>query len=180
MWRRDVHTSAVAMFCGPHDEGDRVVTRRIDRAIEIARCGDLPLFIAGDACGGEEVRAFQLRAWNAGVPTAVAAFDARSCTLADAQAIAQIVRAHAYRELERLHLVTDWWHMERALAMLEGELARIVRRRVVVVPESVFTGPAPTRAVHDNERQGLVDYRAGIYGLRRVADPLCHRLQAST
>ncbi len=167
------------MFCGPHDEGDQTPTRRINHAIQIALTLDALLFIAGDACGGEEVRAFQIRAWSAGVHTAVAAYDARSCTLADAQAVGQSMRMRAHTEVARIHLVTDWWHMERAMSMLQGELECILDRRIQVIPESVFTGPTPSRAVHDNERQGIVDYRAGIYGSRRVIDPLPHRPQPS-
>lgn len=167
-------TAAVVMFCGPHDEGDRTPTRRIDHAISLAMHQGLPLFVAGDAFHGEEVRYFQQRASNAGVATAIRAFDPRHCTLADAQAIGRIVLERHFDRLERLHLVTDWWHMERALIMLDLELKRILGRQIQVVPESIFTGPAPGPLVHQNERQGLDDYLAGRYGSRQVIDPLHH------
>ncbi|MBI4435693.1 YdcF family protein [Candidatus Uhrbacteria bacterium] len=167
------------MFCGPHDEGNKTPTRRIDHAIRLALREALPLFIAGDALGGEEVRRFQVRASNAGVETAVAAFDSRHCTLADAQVVAAKILELRLERLNHVHLVTDWWHMERASAMLAGELERILHRSILVQPASVFTGPKPSSLVHENERRGLEDYLAGVYGTRRVYDPLCHRPQLS-
>ncbi|MBI5794567.1 YdcF family protein [Candidatus Uhrbacteria bacterium] len=172
-------TAAVVMFCGPHDEGSQTPTRRIDHAINLAIQSGLPLFIAGDAFSGDEVRRFQVRAWNAGVHTALQAFDSRHCTLADAQAVGRVVLERHFDRLERLHLVTDWWHMERAVAMLAGELADILGRKILVMPESVFDGPQPSQLVHNNERQGLEDYLAGRYGDREVVDPLRHRPELS-
>ncbi len=171
--------AAVVVFCGPHDEGEQTPTRRIDHAIQLARERNFPLFIAGDAFGGEEVRCFQVRAWSAGVLTVISAFDSRHCTLSDAQAVAAEIIGRRLDHLNHVHLVTDWWHMERASVMLERELARILERAVRVQPASVFTGPAPSSLVHENERRGLADYRAGIYGTRRVNDPLRHRSQPS-
>lgn len=171
--------AAVVMFCGPHDEGDQPPTRRIDQAITIARDLEVPLFIAGDAFEGAEVQRFVVRAQNSGVQSAIQAFDPRHCTLSDAQVVGRVLVEREYSRLTRIHLVTDWWHMERAAAMLEGELATIVGRRILVVPESVMAGPAPDAMVHRNERQGLEDYRAGTYGQRFVADPLRHRPQLS-
>lgn len=168
-------TVAVVMFCGPHDEGDRTPTRRIDHAINLARQFDAPLFIAGDAFGGAEVAGFQVRAWQAGVSQVLSAFDSRHCTLADAQSVAAKIVEYRLDRLVRLHLVTDWWHMERAKAMLEGECERMVGRRIHVTPSPVLTGPTPSPLVRQNEHQGLVDYLDGIYGSRKVVDPLWHR-----
>lgn len=162
------------MFCGPHDEGDQTPTRRINHAINLAIRNELPLFIAGDAFGGKEIYRFRVRAWHAGVALVLPAFDPRHCTLSDAQAIASMILEHHLDSLARIHLVTDWWHMERASTMLERELERIVGRQILVVPESIMTGPVPDATVHDNERQGLDDYLAGRYGKRRVIDPFQH------
>jgi len=170
-----VTTSAVVMFCGPHDEGDQTPTRRIDQAIQLALSLDVPLFVAGDAFNGEEVARFQAHAWHTGVSVIIPAFDARHCTLADAQAVATKIVEHRLDRLSHLHLVTDWWHMERASLMLERELARILGRTIRVQPSSVFAGPTPSSLVHENERQGLEDYLAGRYGQRQVVDPLRHR-----
>ena len=169
--------SAVAMFCGPHDEGDQPPTRRIDGAISLALQMGAPLFIAGDAFEGAEVRRFCARAWAAGVITTIQAYDSRHCTLADAQAVGREILLHRFDHLTRLYLVTDWWHMERAMAMLDGELQRIIGRVIHVIPESVMLGPVPDQLVHQNERQGLEDYRSGIYGTRRILDPLRHRAE---
>lgn len=163
------------MFCGPHDEGDRIPTRRIDHAVDLASRLEVSLFITGDAFGGAEVLRFQARAWAAGVHSTLTAYDPRRCTLADAQAVGRIIVDRQFLRLARVHLVTDWWHMERASTMLERELAAIVGRRILVVPESVMVGPVPDATVHQNERQGIDDYLAGVYGQRVVADPLRHR-----
>ena len=171
--------SAVVMFCGPHDEGDKTPTRRIDHAINLAIRDDLPLFVAGDAFGGEEVDYFQMRASHAGVTVVIPAFDPRRCTISDAQVVARQILEQRLERLAHIHLVTDWWHMDRALTMLECELARILGRRIHVQPASVLTGPTPSSLVYENERHGLADYLAGRYGQRRVIDPLRHRPERS-
>lgn len=170
--------AAVAMFCGPYDEGEQMPTRRIDHAIQIAKEEGLPLLIAGDAFDGKEVLRFQNRAWSAGVRSVLTAFDPRHCTTADAQAIGRVILKWHFDRIRLLHVVTDWWHMPRASAMLEGEL-RSIGRPVQVVRESVFVGPHPDQLVHQNERQGLADYLAGRYGRRQILDPLRHRPEVS-
>ena len=174
-----VPTAAVAMFCGPHDEGDQTPTRRIDYAIQIALELDVPLFVAGDSFNGDEVRLFHDRASSAGVRSVIPAFDPRHCTLSDAQAVSRQILKLEFRRLERIYLATDWWHMQRAMTMFERELELALGRRIQVVPESVLSGPAPDDLVLSNERQGLEDYLAGRYGQRLVNDPLCHRLEPS-
>ncbi|MCR4313897.1 MAG: YdcF family protein [Candidatus Uhrbacteria bacterium] len=174
-----MHTTAVVMLCGPYDEGNHPPTRRIDRAIQIARQSNLLLFIAGDAFNGDEIRRFQDRALAAGVHSVLPAFDSRHCTLADAQAVGRVILEHRFDRLSRLHLVTDWWHMERASTMLERELERILDRKILVIPESVMDGHVPDTTVHDNERQGLADYLSGRYGRRQVIDPFRHRPELS-
>ncbi len=172
-------TAAVVMLCGPHDEGDQTPVRRIDHAIQLALTLDVPLFVAGDAFSGEEICRFQTRAWHAGVETVIPAFDPRHCTLADVQAVAAKIVEHRLDRLSHLHLVTDWWHMDRALTMLDRELTSILNRTIAVQPSSVFTGPTPSSLVHENERQGLQDYLAGRYGQRRVIGPLRHGSELS-
>ncbi|MBI4256683.1 YdcF family protein [Candidatus Uhrbacteria bacterium] len=167
------------MLCGPHDEGDQPPTRRIDHAIGIVRDLELPLFIAGDAFEGDEIRRFHDRAWKAGVASVVPAFDSRHCTLSDAHAVSRQILERRFDRLNRIHLVTDWWHMERAARMFEDELTTIVGRTFRIVPESVVVGPNPEELVYRNERQGLADYLAGRYGQRPVIDPLRHRPELS-
>ncbi|MCR4314326.1 MAG: YdcF family protein [Candidatus Uhrbacteria bacterium] len=162
-------TTAVAMFCGPHDEGDRTPTRRIDHAIRIALAMDLPLIVAGDAFNREEVQAFQIRAQEAGVRVVLTAFDARRCTLSDAQATATRLRELGHH-VERLHLVTDWWHMGRSWVMMRGE----ARTSVLIVPAPVFNGPLPCLRTLYNELRGAWHYLSGTYGQHVVVDPLRH------
>lgn len=162
-------TTAVAMFCGPHDEGDRAPTRRIDHAIRLALTRNLPLIVAGDAFGGEEVRAFQTRAQEAGVRVVLTAFDVRRCTLSDAQATATRLRELGH-DLDRVHLVTDWWHMTRSWVMMRGE----VRTSILIVPAPVFKGPLPCFRTLWNELRGAWHYLSGTYGQHTVVDPLRH------
>jgi hypothetical protein len=175
----DVPHTAVAMFCGPHDEGNQVPTRRIDQAINLALSTGSPLFIAGDRFNGDEITRFKLRARNQGVTTIVEAFDPRHCTLSDAQATAREILARGYHQLTSIHLVTDWWHMPRAAAMLRGELQSTLGRVLEVIESTVHNGPCPVDLVLSNEKQGLDDYRAGTYGQRFVIDPLPHCSQPS-
>lgn len=166
--------SAVVMFCGPHDEGDQTPTRRIDTAIQVALRRGLPLFVAGDAFGERELERFEARAYYHGVQSVFRAYDARRCTLSDAQAVAGAIVKHDLTDLRELFLATDWWHMDRARAMLDGETTGILGRRLDVIPVAVTTGPRPSTLTFENERQGLEDYLAGTYGQRKVVDPLRH------
>jgi hypothetical protein len=172
-----VPTAAVVIFCGPHDEGELVPTRRIDHAITTGLSRGLPLIIAGDAFHGQEVSRFQARAWHAGVEAAYGAYDQRHSTLSDAQAVATVIRQHFTDPLARfcrVHLVTDWWHMRRARTMLVEELKGVLHHPIEVLATPVMIGPRPCEEVFVNEQQGLEDYLAGVYGQRRVIDPLCH------
>jgi len=174
-----VGKAVVAMVCGPHDEGQEAPKRRIDRAIQIALEFKLPLFVAGDAFEGREIALFVQRAREAGVETVVSAYDPRSCTLSDVQAIAWALKALDLKGIDHIHLVTDWWHMNRAATMLEGEVGKHLGHEVVAFRRPIASGPRPPDAVFVNERQGLADYISGIYGERRVEDPLEHRPRAT-
>lgn len=166
---------AVAMFCGPHDEGTQTPMRRIDKAVELALVYQATLFVAGDAFNGDEISFFQMHALKRGVTRVIPAYDSRSNTLGDAQAVARCIRQRSTLEgLRKIYLVTDWWHLERAKAMLIGELRKNLILGIQVVGIGVTQGPHPGNEVLENELQGLTDYLAGNYGQRRVHDPLPH------
>jgi hypothetical protein len=167
--------AVVAMFCGPHDEGDDAPTRRIDRAIELALQLGLPLMIAGDGNGGQDVAQFNDRAVARGVCYVIALYDQDASTWSDAMCVAQNIGRNPRLEcISTIHLVTDDWHMDRSKAMLEGELSGWIWSRQSppeVIPSCVTTGPHPARWVIDGERKGLEDYRSGCYGMKEAYAP---------
>ncbi|NQV89400.1 MAG: YdcF family protein, partial [Parcubacteria group bacterium] len=169
------YEAVVAMFCGPHDEGDDAPTRRIDRAIELALHLGLPLMIAGDGNGGLDVAQFNDLAVASGVFYVIALYDSGASTLSDAMCVAQnIGRDPRLDCVSTIHLVTDDWHMDRSKAMLEGELSDASWKRQnppEVTPSCVTTGPQPARWVIDGERKGLKDYRSGRYGTGKAYAP---------
>ncbi|MBI4437747.1 YdcF family protein [Candidatus Uhrbacteria bacterium] len=165
--------SAVVVFCGPHDEGEYVPMRRIDQAILLARNTRAPLLVAGDGNYGSDVQWFARRAGQSGIAYVRAFYDERASTLADAQRIAdELLVNPPLMSVVNVHLVTDDWHMNRATAILAGELARALRERkprVTRIP--VRNGPRPPAHILEGERQGLEDYLAGRYGQRRAHAP---------
>lgn len=166
------YRSVVAMFCGPHDEGDSVPTRRIDRAIELSLELCSPLLIAGDGNHGQDVQLFVQRAQASGVLYVRRFYDDQACTPADAKSVAnELIHNPPFMSVKDVHLVTDDWHMARATTILEGELKReMSHSQPTVHPVRVTTGPRPPEVVLLGERQGLEDYLAGRYG-SRIAHP---------
>ncbi len=167
------YRSVVAMFCGPHDEGEGAPTRRIDRAIELSVELCSPLLIAGDGNHGEDVRRFARHAEQNGVAYIRALFDARRCTPSDAESIVhELVNNPPFMSVRHVYLVTDDWHMARASGILEGQLQRLLSRPTLeVIRCPVTTGPRPPDPVLQGERQGLLDYLAGRYGERKAHAP---------
>ena len=172
------YRSVVAMFCGPHDEGEGAPTRRIDRAIELSVELCSPLLIAGDGNYGMDVDLFVSRAETAHVVYVRAFFQRPPSTLTDARSVvSEIINNPPFLVVRDIHLVTDDWHMVRAAGILEGELQRGMPHRQspdrpvpTVRREPVTTGPRPPEDILHGERQGLLDYLAGRYG-SRVAHP---------
>jgi hypothetical protein len=174
---------AVAVFCGPRDEGDgsRPQRRRIDAGIAQAVANGLPLIIAGDNHCGAEVRYYGALARDAGVCRVLEQFDPeipRPNTLTDA---VLIVHGLIALRCPLVHVVTDHWHMARAAGMVQGEAYGLVTGvplfpRLQVLRAPVMVGPTIlTDEIRENEARGLRDYRAGRYGTTRPAfDPLAH------
>lgn len=167
-----LYRSVVAMFCGPHDEGEGAPTRRIDRAIGLALELCSPLIIAGDGNHSHDVRRFAWQAEQDGVHYVRALFDARCSTFSDAQSVmGDLLNNPPFMSVRQVHLVTDDWHMARASGILECELQRLLSRPILeVIRCHVTTGPRPPDDVLAGERQGLEDYLGGRYG-SRVAHP---------
>ena len=171
------YRSVVAMFCGPHDDGDSAPTRRIDRAIELSLELCSPLLIAGDGNFAEDLQFFSARAEEAGVLYVRWFYERLASTRTDAQSIVnEIINNPPFIRVANIHLVTDDWHMARAAAMLEGEQRHLIARdhhaslpTVHRVP--VITGLRPPDVVLAGERQGLADYLAGRYGERKAHPP---------
>ena len=161
------------MFCGPHDEGDVVPLRRINRAIVLSRSTRVPLLIAGDGNHGRDVDWFARRASQAKIPYIRAFYNDRASTLSDAHSIIdELLVNPPLMSVTDVHLVTDDWHMARAAAILDGELHLALReRRLRVIRTPIQTGPRPPAHVLIGERQGLADYLAGSYGQRAVHPP---------
>lgn len=173
---------AVAVFCGPRDEGDgsRPQRRRIDAGIAQAVANGLPLIIAGDNHHGAEVRYYGALARQAGVCRVLEQFDPeipRPNTLTDA---VLIVHGLIALRCPLVRVVTDHWHMKRAVAMVQGEASGLhmdapLFPALQVLRAPVLHGPAITDEIRANEKRGHDDYLAGRYGTTRpVFDPLAH------
>ncbi len=160
--------AVVAMFCGPHNEGTEFPYVRIDRSIAVALERGLPLLIAGDAHRGRDLEYFRDYAQGAGVIEVVIEplYDPRASTLADAQMVAEWLRGHhAERGIQHVLLVTDLWHMFRAMIMLQGEInKRLPVGTVQSIPAAAFGGPRPPEDVILGEIKGARDYLDGTYG----------------
>ncbi len=166
-----MHTSLVAMFCGPHDNNGGVSFRRIDAAIDAANSLRLPLVICGDGNGGVDCRLFHLRARSYGALNTVALYDAGASTLHDARLLVALLRkSPEFTHVECVHLATDWWHMSRARLFLEYLLLEQMPSRRVRVEALNVSCFAPPQRVLDREQRGIEDFQAGRYGREPTAD----------
>ncbi len=156
--------SVVAMFCGPHEKG-KVSYRRIDAAIAAAREFGVPLLIAGDGNRGLDVQEFAVRAAQCGVEAVIPLYDAQATTLADARLVSVFLsRQTGYTLVDTIHLVTDYWHMPRAMAMLGTlMLEQMPDRRLTITCVNVET-PQPSKEVLEREKKGIEDFIMGRYG----------------
>ena len=168
--RCTLHTDIVAMFCGPHENGG-VTFRRIDAAIDAAKRLRAPLMIAGDANDGNDLEVFAARASDQYVTYIRSLYDPRANTLVDVELVINELMSPRYRTVQTIHLVTDWWHMPRAIVMLFWELRRRMPHRQFSIVTVNAECPAPPERELERERQGIVDYLAGTYGCRPVDEP---------
>ena len=152
------------VFCGPHADRNiwSPLYHRIDHAIAVARDADTPLLIAGDAHQGKSVMHFADRA-ESHVRSVLGAFHPGARTLTDAQAALSNIRD--VREFDRVRevlVVTDAWHVRRALAYLRGECPKIIdNRSMTFLDASTSRGPRPPSEVLEGEQRGILDYDAG-------------------
>lgn len=169
------NVAAVVVLCGPHDEGEKAPTRRIDRGIRDAIEYDAPLLIAGDSNKGKDVEYFFMLALEKGVKEVIPLFDARvrPSTIEDIRHAISYMNAHPERFLDRtkIVLVTDVWHMERAKVLLVGEARKlsILCQKLEIVSALVMNGPLPPEWVLIGEKKGIQDYFDGKYGASHVA-----------
>lgn len=163
--------SVVAMFCGPHDEGGGVARRRIDKAIETALEHQIPLLIAGDGNNCKDVTVFMEMARSRGAHHVIGLYDSEANTRSDAVCVSnQLKNNPEFARVREIYLVTDFWHMPRAKTILEA-ICRQDRLEVQIISMPVTNGPMPPEIVLAGERQGIEDFLAGRYGLRKAHDP---------
>lgn len=154
---------AVVMFTPPHYKVrgvPRLWMGRIDRAIALARRHDCLLIVAGDANGGEDIAAFADRARKAGVREVVCAFNGTDPSLkntrGDARATATVLADNL--SIDRVTIVTCWYHVPRAWIALRQELGS---RRVSINTSPVWTKFAHGLKVLPHELRGCWDYLRG-------------------
>lgn len=174
--------AAVIVFCGPHDEGQKVPTRRIDRGIQEALEHKVPLLIAGDGNHGRDVKYFQRRAYQCGVKRVFPLYSKRHVrlkkgpsTIWDAWHAISCLDANP-KLLEgkmKIVIVTDDWHMERTVLMFRGECMTNSKhcKDLMVIHALVLSGPQPPLVVFLGEEHGKADYTAGHYHPSRAAHP---------
>lgn len=164
------------------DTGE-IQLHRTKAAAHLAQTGNHPLLIVGDANDGHDLRchAEVARAVHGIVHTAHHP-DGR--TISDIwAAIAFLKRLQEgdefYGRIGEIRLVTDRWHLERALAMLEGEFQRSYGpdHGFLFTPHPVDGGELPTHEMVQGEEMGRLAYLAGTYGpspFPPVGKPIVH------
>ncbi len=166
-------TTVVAMFCGPHEDGN-VLFHRIDAATFYARTHQLPLLVAGDSNYGFDVEIYCQRARARGVRLVEPCYDDRhpvGSTLIDAKNLALALTVHKrFERVIHVHLFTDWWHVQRARTMAQGEIDQCMGDtgliRVIAKP---VDAPHPGEARVLGEKQGLQSYLNGTYDSTQAA-----------
>jgi hypothetical protein len=180
----EIHYSVAVALCGPHlhDDRDSLQYHRVKEAVEsmyTTLFSSHMLLICGDARQGQDVCRLGEYACRiigqydaigeVSVPRRVVPlYDEGGSTLSDARVALRWINAITEPGTRtRLRLFTDWWHMERAMAMcrLEAEHLLTRGRSIVVTPHPLVDaeGRAVTEEQLCRERQGLRDYLAGTY-----------------
>ena len=163
--------SVVALFCGPHDEGNDVPRRRIDKAVQVALLHQITLLIAGDANHGKDIDVFVRIAKSQVVSRVVGLYDPAASTFSDAFCVVRILRTQPeFEHVSRIYLVTDFWHMLRAALILE-RVCLDHGLQIEIIHAPVTNGPVPPEIVLAGEQQGIEDFLAGRYGARKAYDP---------
>lgn len=161
----------VGVFCGPRDELEgQPSMRRAAFGIALAKRLGARFIVAGDGVRGEDVRHFANAAREAELAHVIGAYDSdipRPNTLTDARLI--LGHASLFCPDPVIHVVTDWWHLNRALTMTRGEATGEIFDRAYcagarILPAPVVGGPLPTQGDLAREARGLQAYLAGEYG----------------
>lgn len=156
-------STLVLHFCGPHrDRTWSPLYHRLDAALTVAREARSPLLIAGDAFEGRAVAHYAEIARARGV-TVFETFDSGARTLTDARAALRVIRDRPeLADVDHVLVVTDDWHVDRAMVMLAGERRHVLPERMLRLHNrSTDAGPRPPPQVKLGERRGIEDYLAG-------------------
>lgn len=160
-------TELTLMLCGPH----RIpgtwtpMEHRVRGAIRVARETESVLVVSGDEWNGRDVEYFVAMARAAGVRS-VGVENTGRCTKSDVIAALKLIKDSVRSAARvgvvvdlRVRVVTDWWHVDRAMAYLKGEANRLMPNRIpAFVASPVADGPTPPAEVVANEARGIEDY----------------------
>lgn len=158
----------VVMLCGPHedDHARSPQFHRVNAAIRLAKRYGRDLLICGDATGGSDVELFARHAVEHGCSGAIPLYDADKSTLTDVRSALRHIRDNTGGHSSgTVHVVTDEWHMPRAIAMFRGEANHILvgDQEYVFEPISVVGGKRPEKWQRMREAKGIEDYLQGRY-----------------
>lgn len=166
-------TTLVLVLNGPRRRDDGGIQHhRVQAGADLALKRGHPVLIAGDANNGLDLAEHEAYARRFGVPSVFRAYDPGGRTISDVRAAISFLlyglpETHElFRRISGILLVTDQWHLPRALAMLQGELhARLGSDHPYTLDAfGVSGGEPPTEEMLRGEEQGLQDYLAGKYG----------------
>ncbi len=166
-------TTLVLVLNGPRRRDDgRIQHHRVRAGANLALQRGHPVLIAGDANNGRDLAEHEACARSLGVSSVFRAYDPGGRTISDVRAAISFLlhglpETHElFRRISGICLVTDQWHVPRALAMLRGELhARLGSDHPYTLDAfGVSGGEPPTEEMLYGEERGLQDYLAGKYG----------------
>lgn len=178
-------THAVVMICGPHHpkfspdgsvlchsfhQGTRCFSR-IDHATMRARRDGAPLIVAGDANGGLDVQRYTDHARAYGVQAFSCVWDGvdppASNTLLDVRMAIETLLQSSFL-FQRFILVTDGWHIPRAMLLAMAESKRLCAQNGRALLDVSFDACAaswqPPEELLMREKAGAMAIAAGTYG----------------
>lgn len=164
----------VVMFCGPRTKSGFPSALRILKAIEVAQSSRCKLFIVGadtNKANNEsfaDIDMFKSMAIEHGVDTAAVHVPATEAnTRTNAEAIAHAIAKPKYANLIDLCLVTDHWHMPRALLHMKDALARVSFPSINLIPINVTSAQKPEEAVLEREKNLRAKFEEEIRARRK-------------
>lgn len=137
---------------------ERVWLGRASAAVNEALLVDAPIVFSGDANGGHDLTVFANYAYDRGVKHVVKARNGElKNTRGDARAVARAVLVEdVLHDVDRLIVVTCWYHVPRFRLALRQELNANTSRHIALGVLPVFGRAPPTGLL--NELRGYVDY----------------------